>query len=724
MDKGASVRSSLLSKILNNSDLSLTFGFFGIIVLLVLPVSTGLLDFLFAMSIGIALLILLMVIYVEEPAEFSVFPVILLAATLFRLGLNVASTRLILLDGYAGRVIQSFGDFVVRGNYVVGAVVFLILVVINFVVITKGSGRIAEVAARFTLDSLPGKQMSIDAELNAGIIDESVATDRRVKLQKEADFYGAMDGASKFVRGDAIAGILITLINVIGGIAIGVFQKDLPLVEALQRYTLLSVGDGLVSQIPALIVSVGAGILITRTSEGASLGSHLGRQLRLYPRAISIMATMLLIFGLLPGMPLFPFMVLGVSCWFLANFLKKHFPPWEQTGHRAQGALQSSSRGASEGESEIEMGKEADFKDMIQVDIFTVELGYGLLSLADKKQSGDLLDRITGVRQKFAREMGVIIPPISVRDNLDLEPDEYRFLLRGQEVVRGNIVSDHWLAVNVSNSERELKGVATMEPVFGLKAFWIDDAERKHAELYGYTVVDGPSVLITHLSEVVKEKAYLMLEREDTQKIIDLLKDDNPTLISELLPDKVNVGVIQRVLQNLLQERVPIKNFTIILETISDYVEITKNPDDLSEQVRRRLGAFFIQEYEAEPGVIKALTLDPGLEQLLISRIKRSQLEVALMMDPESTQHLLEQMKPRLADIVDQGQEPLLITVAEVRLAFKRFFEPTFPRMTVLSYQEVPAKTQIQSLGTITIPSKASDDPVTHETLKEQAVTA
>lgn len=717
--------SAFISKILSNTDLTLTFGFFGIIILLVLPVPTSILDFLLAMSIGFSLLVLLMVIYVKEPSGFSVFPVVLLSITLFRLGLNVASTRLILLDGYAGEVIQSFGHFVVRGNYVVGAVVFLILVVINFVVITKGSGRIAEVAARFTLDGLPGKQMSIDAELNAGIIDEKVATERRIKLQKEADFYGSMDGASKFVRGDATAGVLITLINVVGGIAIGVFQMDMTIVDALQKFTLLSIGDGLVSQIPALIVSVAAGILITRTSEGVDLGTHLGRQLRLYPRAVGVAAVMLVIFGLLPGMPLFPFAVIGIACGVIAHFLKKHAAFWDENEEREHHLSSSSSdQGLAENRDVSETSIEEDFKKMIQIDIFAIELGYGLLALADKKQSGDLLERITGVRQKFARDMGVILPSISVRDNLNLDQNEYRFLLRDKEVVRGTLIPNRWLAVNVSNSDHPLEGVSTTEPVFNLDAFWIDDKIRKDAEIYGYTVVDAASVLMTHLSEVMKEKAYLMLEREDTQRIIDCVKENNPTLINELLPDKISVGMVQRVLQNLLQENVPVKNITLILETIGDFVEFTKNPDELSERVRRRLGAFFVQEYEAEPGVLQALTIDPPLEQLLASRVERSQLELALMMDPEVTQLLLEQMKPRLAEMVEKSQDPIVMTITELRLPFKRFFESTFPRMIVLSYQEVPPKTKIQSMGVISIVADSLKNSVSTQPPTEQAAVA
>ena len=484
--------------------------------LLVLPIPALLLDLLLAASIGISLLMLLIIIYVKDPAEFSGFPTLLLAITLYRLALNVASTRLILVDGHAGSVIDAFGHIVIRGNYVVGAVVFLILVVINFMVITKGAGRIAEVAARFTLDAMPGKQMGIDAEMNAGLIDEATATVRRSKVQKEADFYGAMDGASKFVRGDAIAGILITLINVLGGFAIGIVQKGLPMVEALQKYTILSIGDGLVAQIPALVVSVAAGILVTRASEDANLGAHISKQLTLYPRALAIAAVMLALFGIAPGMPTLPFLILaalaGFTAWSLAKSRKI-----------ASEALPESSAPKALTQAEADKKPADEFKKLIEVDVFSIDLGAGLLHLAEKKNGGDLLDRVTGVRKTFAREMGVIVPQIAIRDNLDLESNEYRFLLRGKELARGKIIPGRWLAMNVTNSPVALKGEATVEPVFGINATWIADDERRSAEIHGYTIVDPGSVLITHLSESIKRSSHLILGRQDVQTLVDHL---------------------------------------------------------------------------------------------------------------------------------------------------------------------------------------------------------
>lgn len=729
-----SIINGKIGKLFRNTDLLLTFGIFGTVFLLVLPIPPFMMDLLLATSVGLSLLILLITLYVRDPAEFSVFPTILLAVTLYRLGLNVASTRLILLDGYAGEVINTFGNFVVRGNFVVGLVVFLILVVINFVVITKGSGRIAEVAARFTLDSMPGKQMSIDAELNAGTIDEKEANRRRRKVQTDADFYGSMDGASKFVRGDAIAGILITLINIVGGILIGVFQKDLTIADALHKYTILSIGDGLVSQIPSLIISMGSGFLITRSSESAELGSEISKQLTGYPRAIATLAAMMFVFAIIPGMPMFPFLALGTVGVILSMAFKKINKAKKQQEEKAamQQARKGGAKGGAEGAAgapaaatEAEKAKE-DFDNVVTVDVFAVELGYGLLTLADRNKEGALIDRITGVRRTFAREMGILIPPIAIRDNLELETNEYRFLLRGKELARGSLVPNRWMAMNVSDSKEKLRGIPTVEPVFGLNAVWIQADEKKSAELHGFTVVDPASVLITHLSEILKENAHMVLDREDTQHLIDLVKAKNPTLVSELLPDLVHVGVIQRVLQNLLRERVSIKNLNVILETIADYAPFTKNPDELSEFVRKTMGMYFVQEYENQPGVIRAFTLEPRLEQSLAQRVKRTQFDCTLLMDPQTAQHIISDLKTRLDTDPEIADNPVLVTTQELRLPFKRFFEPTFPRLAVLSYQEIPNKVQLQNAGLIAAPRNLEAAPTANLAGKREkaAVTA
>lgn len=696
--------------ILRKADLLFTFALFSTVLLLIVPVPAVLLDLLLAMSIGISLLVLMTIVYVKDPPEFSSFPTILLAFTLFRLSLNICSTRLILTKGNAGDIIESFGHFVIQGNYIVGFVVFLILVVINFVVITKGAGRIAEVSARFTLDALPGKQMAIDAELNAGIVDEVTATQRRVKVQKEADFYGAMDGASKFVRGDAIAGILITLVNILGGFGIGVLQMDLTLGESLAKFTLLSIGDGLVSQIPALIVSVAAGILVTRASENANLGTQIGGQLIKYPRALAIAAGMLMVFGLMPGMPIIPFGLLSSLCAYLAYILKKHEQLNERLDTEASVAAQTQKAKASK-ESSGPTGPKAlpeDFKKLIDLDVFAIEIGHGLLTLADAKAGGDLLSRITGVRKALAREKGILVPPVSVRDNLELEANEYRFLLRGKSTARGTVMAGRWMAMNVSGSRVQLRGIATKEPVFGLDAIWIQEEEKRAAELNGYTVVDPSSVMITHLSEALKGIAHLLLGRQDVQTLIDHIKDTHPALIAELIPDLVNLGVVQRVLQNLLRENISILNLSLILEGIADFAPLSKNPDDLSELIRRRLGIYFVPELESSPGIVKAVTLDPRLEQVFGTKVHRSATEVGLALDPSMAHHLLNELGQKTADLVQSGYPSVLVVGAEIRLPLKRFLEPSLPRLNVLAYQELPASTEIENVGIITTPASVT----------------
>ncbi|MCH6255843.1 flagellar biosynthesis protein FlhA [Puniceicoccaceae bacterium K14] len=693
---------------LKRPDMAITFGLFGTVMLLVLPLPPVLLDVLLAASIGSALLILLIIVYVKEPSDFSGFPTVLLGLTLFRLGLNVASTRLILLDGYAGQVIESFGSFVVRNNYLVGTVVFLVLVAINFMVITKGAGRIAEVSARFTLDAMPGKQMAIDAELNAGLIDEVEATQRRRKIQQEADFYGAMDGASKFVRGDATAGIMITAINVLGGIGIGMLQQGMSFNRALETFTLLSIGDGLVSQIPSIIISLAAGLLVTRTSgEGSeNLGEHIGGQLTSYPKALATLSVMLTFFGFVPGMPMIPFMMMAGIFAFAAfvvfNTQKRKVKEEEE----ANLASENSGGGEAPSPNEVAEGKSlpTEFEKLIEVDVFALEIGYNLLGLADKTQGGDLLERVTGVRKTLARELGIVIPPVAVRDNMELEGNEYRFLLHNKEVGRCEIVPQRWMAMNVSGSDVKLNGVPTVEPVFGIEAMWIEDSERKMAEFNGYSVVDASSVVITHLSEVLKNNAHHLLSRQDTQHLIDHVQDKNPALVSELLPDLVTVGVIHRVFQNLLKENVPVKNLTLILESIGDFAHISKNPDDLSEYVRRKIGEFFVSEYEAEKGILKAITMDPRLEQLLSTKIQRTNTDYTLSLDPNLAQYLLRELAIKANDMIENGLLPVLVTAGEIRFPFKKFFDPSLPKLNILSYQELPSSSEIRNHAIILYP--------------------
>jgi flagellar biosynthesis protein FlhA len=703
--------SNPIAALFKRADLIFTAGLFITVLVLIMPIPALLLDTFLALNIGLSLLVLLAIIYVKDPPEFSAFPTLLLSLTLFRLALNISSTRQILVHGYAGHVIDAFGHFVIQGNYVVGAVVFLILVIINFVVITKGAGRIAEVSARFTLDALPGKQMAIDAELNAGIINEVQATARRLKVQKEADFYGAMDGASKFVRGDAIAGIIITLINVIGGFVIGVFQMDLTLAESLQKFTLLSIGDGLVSQIPALILSVGAGLLVTRASENTNLGAQLAGQLFRYPRALHIAAGMLAVFGFLPGMPMLPFFVLAGVAGTIGKLLKDQEI---KTGHAHGAEAASAARLAENGKAGIKEADPAaapgatpaeDVRKLVEIDVFTIEIGYGLLALANPKAGGDLLARVTGVRKTLAREKGIVVPPVSVRDNLELEANDYRFLLRGKPIARGQLHPGRSLAMNVSSSKVHLRGVPTREPVFNLEATWIDETEKKTAELNGYTVVDPSSVLITHLSETLKTHAHHLLGRQEVQSLVDQLKQTQPALVAELLPDLVSLGIIQRVLQNLLRENIAILNLPLILEGIADFASLSKNPDDLSELVRRRLGLYFVPEFETRPGIIRAVTLDPRFEQWLGGKVQRTPTDVGLSLDPATTRHLLDEITRRTGELSAQNQPAVIVVSTETRLPLKRFFESSFPRLTVLAFQELPPSTEIENAGIVPVPA-------------------
>jgi flagellar biosynthesis protein FlhA len=692
--------STNLRLLLRHGDLWLIAGLFGTVLLLILPVAPRLLDCLLAVSIALSLLTLLVILYVRTPSEFSSFPTLLLFLTLFRLSLNVASTRLILLDGYAGHIIEAFGNFVVRGNYVVGIVVFLILVLINFIVITKGAGRIAEVAARFTLDAMPGKQMSIDAELNAGVITESEARARRKSVEQEADFYGAMDGASKFVRGDAVAAILITLINVVGGFAVGIAQKNMTMAEALQRFTILSIGDGLVSQIPALITSTAAGILVTRAASKNDLGQELGRQLLIYPRAMTVLAAMMGVFALVPGLPFFPFLVLGVLAGMLSYTLHRH-GPLEPALATAVPASATKVAGGASGGPTGETKQLDKLEELLHLDPFQIELGYGLVALADKRHGGDLLDRVTSVRRSFAQDMGVIIPPIRLRDNLQLAPNEYRFLLKGNVVAQGELRPGHWLAMNASKSRVVLKGAPTIEPVFQLPATWVTDAERKTAEVGGFTVVDAPSVLVTHLSETIRRRSHEILSRQDVQVLLDNLKQTHSTLVNELVPAQLNVGQVQRILQNLLAEGISIRNLAGILEKVSDHAPFTKNPDELSEHARRALGAQITRPYQLHGDHLRAITLDPRLEQTIAQGVRQTPTDVSLVLEPGLARHITDALSRLAQQMLAAGHPPVVLCSPQIRLCFRRFFESAFADLAVISYAEIPPRVEIQNAATI-----------------------
>ncbi len=702
--------SDRMRNLLKYGDLWLVAALFGTILVLILPVVPFMLDLLLTVSIAASLLVLLVILYLRQPADFTGFPTLLLFITLYRLALNVASTRLILLNGYAGHIIQAFGNFVVHGNYVVGMVVFLILVLINFIVITKGAGRIAEVAARFTLDALPGKQMAIDAELNAGLINESEARDRRRAIEEEADFYGAMDGASKFVRGDAIAAILITLINIVGGFAIGIVQKGMTMSDALHTYTILSIGDGLVSQIPALITSTAAGVLITRATAKNNLGQELGRQLLFYPRALTILAVMLTVMGLMPGLPTLPFLTLAIFVGLLSYSMHRQGGISELSApdsksavgavSRKTGAKASAATAAGAGAS-AENRPADPLENLLTLDTLQIELGIGLVSLADTSKGGDLLERVTGVRRNFAQEMGMLIPPIRLRDNLQHGTNEYRFLLKGNSISQGQLMPGQWLAMNATNTQTKLKGIPTVEPVFQLPATWVTDVERKSAEAAGYTVVDAASVLVTHLAETVRRHCHEILTRQDVQALLDNLKKTHPAIVNELVPAQLSVGQIQRVLQNLLAEGISIRNLAGILEKVGDCAAFTKNPDELSEYARRALGPQIAKPFQSDAGHLRAITMDPKLEHQLSQGVRQASGETTLVVEPKLARHVMESLSKFVQQMLSAGQQPVILCAPQLRLAFRRFFESTFGDLAVLSYAEVPPRVQVQNHAVI-----------------------
>ena len=597
-----------LQRFLKHSDIVLAGAVVLVIVMMIIPLPTALLDILFAFNITVSLTVLLVALYTLEPLDFSVFPSLLLVTTLFRLALNVSSTRLILLQGYAGQIIESFGNFVVGGNYIVGMVIFLILVVIQFVVITNGAGRVAEVAARFTLDAMPGKQMSIDADLNAGLINDEEARRRRRMIEKEADFYGAMDGASKFVKGDAIAGIIITLINILGGIAVGSFMLGLSLQESAQRFALLTVGDGLVSQIPALLISTATGIVVTRAASESNLGEDLTRQILAQPRSLGIASGVLFAFGLVPGLPTVPFFILSVLSGAAAYAVSRAMRAEEARRQAAEAARRQ--QAASQ-----ESVKPGDLVDALAVEPLELEIGYGLIPLVDRGQGGDLLDRITMVRRRIATELGLLVSPIRIRDNLELGPNEYVVKVRGNAVARAEIFPDRFLAMDSGMVTEKVEGIETKEPAFGLPAVWVSEADRDRAELAGYTVVDPSSVTTTHLAEIIKRYAPELLGRQDTKNTIDSLKESAPAVVDEVIPDVLTVGEVQKVLQNLLRERVPIRDMITILETLGDYGKSTRNVDVLSEYCRQALARTICRQYQDEEGMINVITVSPSLSR-------------------------------------------------------------------------------------------------------------
>ena len=678
-----------MERIAMRSDIVLALGVVAIIGVLVIPIPTSLLDFALAFNITFSLVVLMTTLYVTRPLELSVFPGMLLVVTLMRLSLNVASTRMILGQAYAGEVINSFGNFVVQGNYVVGFIVFIILVIIQFVVITKGAGRISEVAARFTLDAMPGKQMAIDADLNAGIITDEQARTRRDDIAREADFYGAMDGASKFVRGDAIAGILITLINIIGGFVIGIAINDLSLPEALRTYSLLSIGDGLVTQIPALLVSTASGIIVTRAASNVPMGVDLSIQLTRYPRAIFVTALVLIIFSLLPGMPTATFMFLGVVVGSVGYFTRS------LQERRAVEAKQAHKLAQKEG------APRERTEDLLKIDILGLEIGYGLIPLVDSNQGGDLLERVTVIRKQLAGELGIVVPAIRIRDNIQLKPNQYCIKVKGIAVARFELMPDHVMAINPGYIEDRLDGFDTRDPAYGLKATWIIPNLKEMAEAKEFTVVEPSAVIATHLTEIIRGAANEILSRQDVQHLIDTLKEDYPALVDSVIPEVVPLGTLQKVLQSLLRERVPIRDLATIVETISDYAGATKDTDVLAEYVRMALKRQITEINKDKEGKISVFTIDPVVEQQLSESVQSTKQGLMLVLDPALSETLLEKVGQQVTAFSALGHTPLCICSPNIRLALKRLLEAAYPNLVVVSYNEIMPDVELVSMGMV-----------------------
>ncbi len=673
------------------SDIFMALGVLTVLVILLVPLPTFMLDILLTFSIAFGIVILMVSMYTTNPLNFSVFPSLLLIITLYRLALNIASTRIILLHGYegelaAGRVIHTFGQFVVGGSYVVGFVVFSIFVLINFVVITKGATRIGEVTARFTLDAMPGKQMAIDADLNAGMITEEEARKRRERIAKEAEFYGAMDGATKFVRGDAIAGIVIVLINIVGGIVIGVLQNGMPFVDALKTYTILTIGDGLVAQIPALVISSSAGIIVTQSASDKSVGRQLSEQLSFQPMALFSASGIIFVFGLVPGMPHLAFLtmagVMGAMGW-----VSMRFRAGEQEEEEAKAPSAA---------------EEVSTESLLPMDILEFEVGYGLIPLVDSSQGGELLSRIKGMRRTVAADLGIVVPPVHVRDNLELKPNEYRLLLKGIEIARGEAVADRLMVLNPEKVEIDLPGIPVKEPAFGLPGLWIRKGDSERAQMAGLTIVDASTVVATHLTEAIKANAHDLLGRQELQSILDAVSRTHPKVVDDLIPQVLPAGVVLRVLRNLLKEKVPVKNIITILETCADFGHMTKDPDILTEYVRQSLMRIISAPYVTN-GTINVLALDPALDGLVSGSIQHTEHGSYLALDPEKSQKILMALNREVANMGKRGMVPILLTSPISRAYVKRLTERYMPDLVVLSHNEIPPEVTIKNQGLVRI---------------------
>ena len=674
-------------------ELPVVIGVVLIIVMLVIPLPSWLLSILIMINISLALLVLLVSMNMKEPLELSVFPSLLLVLTLFRLGLNVSTTRSILGTGEAGGVVETFGHFVIGGNPLVGFVVFIILIIIQFLVITKGAERVSEVAARFTLDAMPGKQMSIDADLNAGMISEKQAIDRREKIQREADFYGAMDGASKFVKGDAIAGIVITLINILFGIIIGMLQMGMSITEASQTFTLLTVGDGLVSQIPALMISTATGIIVTRAASTGNLSEDITRQLFAFPVMLYVTGGTIAALGLITPindvitMPIA--ILLGVGGYYLSR--AKHQ------------AVREEMAPTEEELEDNEMKSPESVVNLLSVDPIEFEFGYALIPLADTNQGGDLLDRIVMIRRQLALELGLVIPVVRIRDNIQLQPNEYCLKIKGNEVAKGELLLDHYLAISPGMDDDLIEGIDTLEPAFKMPAKWISESVKEQAEMFGYTVVDPPSVVSTHITEVIKSYAHELIGRQETKQLIDHTKETYPILIEEVTPNPLSVGDIQRVLAKLLKESVSIRNLPIIFEVLADYGKMTSDTDLLTEYVRQGLARQITSQYTVQEGLLRVLTLSGKVEKTMAEAVQQTEHGNYLSLDPNVSQAIVESIAKQIETLSFQEQSPIVLCSPAVRMYVRQITERYFPHMAVLSYNELEANVEVQSVGVVDI---------------------
>jgi flagellar biosynthesis protein FlhA len=693
MANGSTVQALELKNFRKNSDIYVAIGLIGILALMIIPLPAVVLDLFLATNITIALAILLVCLYTRHPLDFSVFPSVLLVTTLFRLSLNVAGTRLILMHGgegadAAGAVIKAFGTFVVGGNYVVGAVMFLILVVINFVVITKGAGRVAEVSARFTLDAMPGKQMAIDADLSAGFITDKEARNRREKVRREADFYGAMDGASKFVRGDAIAGILIMLINIFGGLIIGVWQQGLALDVALTNYTLLTIGEGLVAQIPALIISTAAGIIVTRTADENNFGQELTGQFLNYPKAFYVVSGVMFLFAMIPGLPHFAFLLLSGVAWLVGRMSREMAQVVEEETAAAEAA------GAEEAQDQAAAIR--------PLDTLELEVGYGLVPMVDAAQDGELLERIRSIRRQFAQKMGFVVPPIHIHDNLQLKPYEYNLLIRGARV-GGSELTGQYLAMDAGAVTAQLPGSSTKEPVFGLPAVWIRSEDRDQAQVNGYTVVDSTTVIATHISETIRRYAHELVGRQELQQLLDNVAVTAPKVVDELIPGQLGLGVVLRVVKALLKEGVSIRDLRTILETLADYAALTKDPDVLTEFVRQSLGRFIVDQFKMDEETLYLVTIDREVEDLVAEGIQPSDQGSYLAIEPAAAQQIIASIRTLVDRFGMYGAQPVVLASPSIRRHVKKLIERFVPHVAVLSHNEIPQNVKIQSLGVVSV---------------------